>query len=249
MKKLLQYVAMVMLILGTILPSFGMKVKAEENTEVNCTIDYSSNIKILNEQQTADSMMSSYVDKKATVKQKDGQYTVDITVPKEYKTWYQDFKVESGGELKAAIGKITDMNDNDIYTFVVDQYEETIKAWVDVYIPALSYDHDYIVYLAISNVAEIDRGCEELPDQPNQPNQSEQPDQPGQNTDEVITENVPFTFLTDNKSYDTYFKSYINYADIATVGEEKYAYIKLTGHTYAFTTLKVGNEKGEDVKS
>ncbi|TQR39515.1 hypothetical protein C7Y47_00235 [Lysinibacillus sphaericus] len=257
MKKLLQYVAMVMLILGTILPSFGMEVKAEKNTEANCTIDYSSNIKILNEQQTADSMMNSYVDKKATVKHKDGQYTVDITVPKEYKTWYQDFKVESGGELKAAIGKITDMSDNDIYTFVVDQYEETIKAWVDVYIPALSYDHDYIVYLAISNVAEIDRVCEEAPDQPDQseqpeqpkqPDQPDQPDQPGQNTDEVITENVPFTFLTDNKSYDSYFKSYINYADLATVGEEKYAYIKLTGHTYAFTTLKVGNENGEDVK-
>ncbi|MFJ6209518.1 NEAT domain-containing protein [Lysinibacillus sp. NPDC092081] len=242
MKKFLQYVAMAILILGTILPSFGMEVKAEENTEANCTINYSSNIKILNEQQTADSMMNSYVQKEATVQQKDGQYTVDITVPKAYTTWYQGFKVESGGGLKEAIGKTKDINGNDIYTFVVDQYEQTIKAWVDVNIPELSYVHNYIIYLEISNVEETNRVCEEVPEQP------EQPKQPEENTDEVITKNVPFTFLTNNKTFDTYFKSYINYADLATVGEEKYAYIKLTGHTYAFTTLKEGNENGEDVK-
>ncbi|MGE7839342.1 NEAT domain-containing protein [Lysinibacillus sp. NPDC093712] len=239
MKKFLQYVAMVVLMLGAILPGFGMEVKAEANTVPSCAVNYSANIKILNEQQTADSMMNSYVQKEATVKQKDGQYTVEITVPQAYTKWYQDFTVESGGELKAAIGKTTDTNGNDIYTFVVDQYQQTIKAWVKVDIPELSYKHDYIVYLDISNVSETNRVCEEAP---------EQPGQPGDNTEEVITKNVPFTFLTNNKSYDTYFKSYINYADLATAGLEKYAYIKLTGHTYAFTTLKVGSENGEDVQ-
>ncbi|KOS68995.1 hypothetical protein AEA09_10865 [Lysinibacillus contaminans] len=211
----------------------------EQPAETSCTIDYSANIKILDESQTKDSMMNTYVQKEATVKQENGQYTVDITVPQAYTTWYQDFKVESGGELKEATKKTTNDAGDDIYTFVVDQYEETIQAWVDVYIPFISYDHDYIVYLDITDVTETNRVCEEA---------SEVPEQPEENTDEVITENVPFTFLTDNKSYDTYFKSYINYANLATVGEEKYAYIKLTGHTYAFTTLKVGNENGEDVK-
>jgi len=246
LKKFLQYAAMVVLMLGTILPSFGMEVRAEENTEASCAIDYSANIKILNDQQTADSMMNSYVQKNATVKQKNGQYTVDITVPQAYTTWYEDFKVESGGELKAAIVKTTDSNGNDIYTFEVDQYEQAIKAWVDVYIPMINYDHDYVVYLKVADVTEVNRVCVEAPEQPVQP---EQPEQPGDNnTEEVITTNVPFTFLTNNKTYDTYFKSYINYAELATDGEDKYAYIKLTGHTYAFTTLKVGSENGEDVK-
>lgn len=236
MKKFLQYVAMIVLILGAVLPGLGMEVKAEENTGSSCVADYSANIKMLNEQQTADSMMNSYVQKEATVQQKDGQFTVDITVPQAYTAWYQDFKVESGGELKKAIEKTTDTNGNDIYTFVVDQYEQTIKAWVDVYIPMLSYDHDYIVYLKIADVTEVNRVCDEATEQPED------------NKDEIITKNVPFTFLTNNKTYDTYFKSYINYADLATIGEEKYAYIKLTGHTYAFTTLKVGSENGEDVK-
>ncbi len=239
MKKFLQYVAMVALMLGAILPGFGMEVRAEENTVPSCAVNYSANIKILNEQQTADSMMNSYVQKEATVKHKNGLYTIDITVPQANTTWYQDFKVESGGELKAAIEKTTDTNGNDIYTFVVDQYEQTIKAWVDVYIPMINYDHDYIVYLKVADVTEVNRVCEEAP---------EQPGQPGDNPEEVITKNVPFTFLTNNKTYDTYFKSYINYADLATDGLEKYAYIKLTGHTYAFTTLKVGSENGEDVQ-
>ncbi len=248
---------MVVLMLGAILPSFGMEVRAEENTVPSCAVNYSANIKILNEQQTADSMMNSYVQKEATVKQENGLYTIDITVPQANTTWYQDFKVESGGELKAAINKTTDSNGNDIYTFVVDQFEQTIKAWVDVYIPMINYDHDYIVYLKVADVTEVNRVCEEAPEQPEQPGQPgqpgqpeqpEQPEQPGDNTEEVITKNVPFTFLTNNKTYDTYFKSYINYADLATAGLEKYAYIKLTGHTYAFTTLKVGSENGEDVE-
>jgi heme-binding NEAT domain protein len=239
---------MVVLMLGAILPGFGMEVRAEENTVPSCAVNYSANIKILNEQQTADSMMNSYVQKEATVKQKNGLYTIDITVPQANTTWYEDFKVESGGELKAAIEKTTDTNGNDIYTFVVDQYAQTIKAWVDVYIPMINYDHDYIVYLKVADVTEVNRVCEEAPEQPGQPEQPEQPEQPGDNTEEVITKNVPFTFLTNNKTYDTYFKSYINYADLATDGEGKYAYIKLTGHTYAFTTLKVGSENGEDVE-
>ncbi|WP_249661902.1 NEAT domain-containing protein, partial [Lysinibacillus fusiformis] len=77
-------VAMIVSPVGAVLPSFRMEVKAEENTGSSCVADYSANIKMLNEQQTADSMMNSYVQKEATVQQKDGQFTVDITVPQAY---------------------------------------------------------------------------------------------------------------------------------------------------------------------
>ncbi|WP_249662286.1 hypothetical protein, partial [Lysinibacillus fusiformis] len=93
----------------------------------------------------------------------------------------------------------------------------------------------YIVYLKIADVTEVNRVCDEATEQPED------------NKDEIITKNVAFTFLTKNKTYDTYFRSYINYADLSTIGEEKYDYIKLTGYTYAFTTPKVGSENGEDV--
>ncbi|MFJ5790219.1 NEAT domain-containing protein, partial [Lysinibacillus sp. NPDC093197] len=189
MKKFIQYVAMVLLIFGAVLPYLGMEVKAEENTEASCTIDYSANFNVLkanpqdNSVTEEDSVMvkSGYVKKEATIKKQDGRYTVDITVPKAFTTWYRGFKVESGGELKEAIKRQKDKEENEVYTFAIDQYNNPIRAWVDIYVKLekpipFTYDNRYTVYLVLSNVTESKRVCEETP----QPKQKEQSQQTGQ---------------------------------------------------------------------
>ncbi|UED81695.1 NEAT domain-containing protein [Lysinibacillus sp. CD3-6] len=173
MKKFIQYVAMTLLIFGAVLPYFGMEVKAAENTEASCTIDYSASFNVLKEDKSEDSVMikSGYVKKEATLQKENGQYTVDITVPGQFSTWYRGFKVESGGELKEAIKKEKDSEENEVYTFAIDQHDDPIRAWVDIYVkleqpvPFL-YDNRYTVYLVLSNVKETNRVCKEAPKQP-----------------------------------------------------------------------------------
>ncbi|MFJ5764326.1 NEAT domain-containing protein [Lysinibacillus sp. NPDC093210] len=179
MKKFIQYVAMVLLIFGAVLPYLGMEVKAEEKTDASCTIDYSANFNVLkanpqdNSVTEEDSVMikSGYVKKEATIQKENGQYTVDITVPGQFSTWYRGFKVESGGELKEAIKKEKDSEDNEVYTFAIDQHDDPIRAWVDIYVkleqpvPFL-YDNRYTVYLVLSNVTETNRVCKEASKQP-----------------------------------------------------------------------------------
>lgn len=167
MKKFLQYVAMVVLMLGAILPGFSMEVVAEEKTDASCTIDYSATLNVRDESQTRDSIMNTYIKKEVMIQQqKNGQYTVAITVPKAYVEWYTGFKVESVGELKEAIERTKDMDGNEIYKFAIDNHTETIKAWVHPVIPSFNYNHQYIIYLVFSNVTETNRVCEEAPKQP-----------------------------------------------------------------------------------
>ncbi|WP_409368755.1 NEAT domain-containing protein [Lysinibacillus sp. 38-6] len=167
MKKFLQYVAMVVLMLGAILPGFGMEVVAEENTDASCTIDYSASLNVRDETQTKDSIMNTYIKKEVTIQQqKDGQYMVAITVPKAYVEWYTGFKVKSGGELKEAIERTEDTDGNETYTFAIDNHDEMIEAWVHPVVPAINYNHQYTVYLTFSNVTETKRVCEEAPKQP-----------------------------------------------------------------------------------
>lgn len=167
MKKFLQYVAMVVLMLGTILPGFGMEVKAEGKSDASCTIDYSASLNVRDASQTKDSIMNTYIKKEVTIQQqKDGQYTVAITVPKAYVEWYTGFKVKSGGELKEAIERTEDTDGNETYTFAIDNHDEMIEAWVHPVVPAINYNHQYTVYLTFSNVTETKRVCEEAPKQP-----------------------------------------------------------------------------------
>ena len=203
MKKFLQQVAMVVLMLGAILPGFGMEVRAEESTDASCTIDYSASFNVLkanpqdNSVTEEDSVMvkSGYVKKEATIQKENGQYTVDITVPGQFSSWYRGFKVESGGELKEAIKKEKDSKGNEVYTFAIDQHNDPIRAWVDIYIkleqpvPFL-YDNRYTVYLVLSNVTETNRVCKEA---------SKQPETLAQNKDKdkVMTEKAP---TADGKS-------------------------------------------------
>ncbi|MFJ7667327.1 NEAT domain-containing protein [Lysinibacillus sp. NPDC097195] len=181
MKKFLQYVAMIVLMLGAILPGFGMDVKAAENTDANCTIDYSASLNVRDETQTKDSVMNNYILKETTMQQqKNGQYKVSLTVPKNFVEWYKGFKVKSGGTLQDAIEKTKDKAGNEIYTFIIDRHDEAIEAWVHVDVPAFNYrDKKYTVYLTFSNVKETKRVCEEAP--------KKQPETLNQNKNEVIS--------------------------------------------------------------
>jgi len=185
-KKILQYVAMVVLMLGAILPSFGMEVQAKESTDASCTIDYSASLNVRDETQTKDSVMNGYILKEVTIQQqKDDPYRVAITVPKNFVEWYKGFKVKSGGELKAAIETTKDKAGNEIYTFVIDRHDESIEAWVHVHVPAFNYNNKkYTVYLEFSNVTETKRVCEEVP---------KKPETQEQNKDEANTGKVPST--------------------------------------------------------
>ena len=182
MKKFFQYVAMIVLMLGAILPGFGMEVMAEEKNNASCTIDYSASLNVRDETQTKDSVMNNYILKETTMQQqKDGQFKVSLTVPKNFVEWYKGFKVKSGGDLKDAIEKSKDKAGNEIYTFIIDRHDEAIEAWVHVDVPAFNYrDKKYTVYLTFSNVKETKRVCEEAP---------KQPETPKQNKDEMKTGN------------------------------------------------------------
>ena len=116
MKKFIQYVAIALLIFGAVLPNLGMEVKAAENTDASRTIDYSASLNVLKADpktgcvtgETSVMVKSGYVKTEAAIKKQNGQYTVDITVPGRFSTWYRGFKVESGGELKEAIKRQKD---------------------------------------------------------------------------------------------------------------------------------------------
>ena len=201
-----------------------------EKTEVSApkfVQTYNITLNFKNDKQNDKSVMDGYVEDKAILGiSADGKKYVQMTIPAANKGWITDFKSTVNGQLQDSI--VEEKEDGTtVFTYPIDSFSNN-AAWVKVDIDMINYHHDYTVYLDFPNI-ESEYPVKELP-----------------TPDEVVEADANFTFSTGEAMIDSYMGSYIKKAKIVRIGTQFYADIELTGHTYAYTSIKLGSKEGTD---
>lgn len=116
----------------------------ESTPEETYDKEWSLNYILLVDGKNEQSIMNTYVNPVAKIKEKNGKYYAHMTILKSM--WITDLTVERQG--KQVEPKLISLKDNvRIVEFEIHNFEQPIRMWVKVDIPEISYHHQYFVNL------------------------------------------------------------------------------------------------------
>ncbi|MFF2177233.1 NEAT domain-containing protein [Lysinibacillus sp. NPDC058147] len=134
--------------LSTIVPKDEEAIPENETKESNSEETYDKewplNYILLVDGKNEQSIMNTYVNPVAKIKEKNGKYYAHMTILKSM--WITDLTVDQQG--KQVEPKLISLEDNvRIVEFEIHNFKQPIRMWVKVDIPEISYHHQYFVNL------------------------------------------------------------------------------------------------------
>src|SRR5690625_2280143 len=190
MKRIYSLLLIFLLMFSSVFPAVPSVAAATEDDTVYADGEYDLPFVVWQADKDDISVADGYLEKPAKVIIEDGEYTIQATLKND--SWWQYFKVESGGDFIDVDVLSEDQDaDTSLVQFKVDDLDEVLNSKIHVIVEFINYDNKYDIRFNFdtSNIplAE-DTDLEEEPTDPEEeeteePEQPEQPEEPEESDD------------------------------------------------------------------